>query len=356
MAISSEIVQKLWNLCHVLRDDGIIYFQYVIELTYLLFLKMMEETGSETQLPEGKRWSNLKMQDEKKQLDFYRQLLLDLGSDKSKPRVKAIFDHAQTGIKQTRTLKQLITKIDELDWYSAKKEDLGDIYEGLLEKNAGEKKSGAGQYFTPRPLIDCIVSVMKPQAGELIQDPAAGTGGFLVAANRYIEEYSKSLSNLSHKKTFEKLDQQTALSARLSIHGRLSDEESETLRKLTEQLSALGFNRTFRDPLEQKFAEALYMKQKEEGLNKTVLTKKEQEDLDKLAMKILTDLENSANSSLFGLGKIINRFKFADDAFALNNSGSSFLSIANDSCAVSKLNPTESKYSITINSNKSDIE
>jgi type I restriction enzyme M protein len=184
---------------------------------------MMEETGLETQLPEGKRWSNLKTQDEQKQLDFYRQLLLDLGSDKSQSRVRAIFDHAQTGIKQTRTLKQLITKIDELDWYSAKKEDLGDIYEGLLEKNAGEKKSGAGQYFTPRPLIDCIVSVMKPQAGELIQDPAAGTGGFLVAANRYIEDYSKSLSNLSHKKTFYGMelvqDTHRLLLMNLMLHG-----------------------------------------------------------------------------------------------------------------------------------------
>jgi len=90
-----------------------------------------------------------------------------------------------------------VESIDKLDWYSAKEEGLGDLYEGLLEKNASEKKSGAGQYFTPRPLIDCMVSLIKPQAGELIQDPAAGTGGFLIAADRYIKRRTDDLFTLS---------------------------------------------------------------------------------------------------------------------------------------------------------------
>ncbi|MGB7249052.1 MAG: N-6 DNA methylase [Phormidesmis sp.] len=196
MNATSDIVQKLWNLCNVLRDDGITYLQYVTELTYLLFLKMMQETEQESQLPEGKRWSDLLAVEGIEQLEFYRDLLRDLGKSENK-RVQAIFANAQTNLKQPRIIKKLVTSIDELDWYSAKEEGLGDLYEGLLEKNAGEKKSGAGQYFTPRPLIDCMVVLMQPQAGDRIQDPAAGTGGFLIAADRYIKAQTDDLFELS---------------------------------------------------------------------------------------------------------------------------------------------------------------
>jgi type I restriction enzyme M protein len=178
MTATTDIVQKLWNLCHVLRDDGITYLQYVTELTYLLFLKMMQETEQESQLPEGYRWSDLVSKDGVEQLTFYRAALLHLGSEEAAPRVQAIFANAQTALKQPRILKKLVQSIDELDWYSAKEEGLGDLYEGLLEKNASEKKSGAGQYFTPRPLIDCMVALIQPKPGELVQDPAAGTGDF----------------------------------------------------------------------------------------------------------------------------------------------------------------------------------
>lgn len=196
MNATNDIVQKLWNLCHVLRDDGITYLQYVTELTYLLFLKMAQETGAETQLLEGYRWENLVALDGIEQLNFYRTTLLELGSSSS-IRVQAIFANAQTALKQPRILKKLVQSIDELDWYSAKEEGLGDLYEGLLEKNASEKKSGAGQYFTPRPLIDCMVELIKPQAGELVQDPAAGTGGFLIASDRYIKQRTDGLFDLS---------------------------------------------------------------------------------------------------------------------------------------------------------------
>ncbi|WP_306557885.1 HsdM family class I SAM-dependent methyltransferase [Nostoc sp. 'Peltigera malacea cyanobiont' DB3992] len=110
---------------------------------------------------------------------------------------KAIFVNAQTALKKPQILTKLVKSIDELDWYSAKEEGLGDLYEGLLEKNASEKKSGAGQYFTPRPLIDCMVELIKPQAGELVQDPAAGTGGFLIASDRYIRKHTSDLFDLS---------------------------------------------------------------------------------------------------------------------------------------------------------------
>ncbi|MFG6104503.1 N-6 DNA methylase [Leptothoe sp. EHU-05/26/07-4] len=196
MNATSDIVAKLWNLCHVLRDDGITYLQYVTELTYLLFLKMMQETDQETVLPEGKRWGDLVALDGIEQLEFYRDLLRDLGRSGVNKRVQAIFANAQTALKQPRIIKKLVTSIDELDWYSAKEEGLGDLYEGLLEKNAGEKKSGAGQYFTPRCLIDSMVALMQPQPGELVQDPAAGTGGFLIAADRYIKKRTDELFDL----------------------------------------------------------------------------------------------------------------------------------------------------------------
>lgn len=190
-----DIVAKLWNLCHILRDDGVTYNEYVTELTFLLFLKMMAETGREDVLPNGYRWSQLTKRTGLEQLDYYKRLLLDLGT-KGKARVAAIFVDAQTMLRKPTNLKALTDAIDELDWFSAREEGLGNLYEGLLEKNAAEKKSGAGQYFTPRPLIDCIVRLMQPQPGEVVQDPAAGTGGFLVAADHYIKERTDDLFKL----------------------------------------------------------------------------------------------------------------------------------------------------------------
>ncbi|MDO8370204.1 MAG: N-6 DNA methylase [Candidatus Nitrotoga sp.] len=184
-----DIVGKLWNLCNVLKDDGITYHQYVTELTYLLFLKMAEETDTEDQLPEGYRWSDLEKLAAPDRLEAYKILLIHLGSHGSK-LVQEIFANASSFIKKPATLSTLVTEIDKIDWYSARQEGMGDLYEGLLEKNANEKKSGAGQYFTPRVLIDSMVAVMKPTLLDVIQDPAAGTGGFLIAANHYLREHA----------------------------------------------------------------------------------------------------------------------------------------------------------------------
>ena len=191
-----DIVQKLWNLCNVLRDDGITYQAYVTELTFLLFLKMMQETKREDALPKGYRWGDLTKREGEDLLTHYRALLLKLGTE-GKGMVRDIFTDAQTSLRKPTNLKTLVSEIDKLDWFSARREGLGDLYEGLLQKNAGEKKSGAGQYFTPRPLIDCMVRLLKPQPGEIVQDPAAGTGGFLVAADRYIKDATDDLFNLS---------------------------------------------------------------------------------------------------------------------------------------------------------------
>ncbi len=185
MSVTHDIVQKLWNLCNVLKDDGVTYHQYVTELTYLLFLKMAEETGTEAQIPAGHRWHDLEGKSAPDRLEHYKLTLIHLGSHGS-TLVKEIFANASSFIKKPTTLSTLVAEIDRLDWYSARQEGLGDLYEGLLEKNASEKKSGAGQYFTPRPLIESMVALMQPAPEDVIQDPAAGTGGFLIAANHAI--------------------------------------------------------------------------------------------------------------------------------------------------------------------------
>lgn len=203
MTTTTDIVAKLWSLCHVLRDDGVTYNEYVTELTFLLFLKMLEETKRENRLPKEYRWRELAKREGLDQLDYYKRLLLDLGkSDTKDALVRAIFTDAQTRLRKPTNLKGLTSSIDQLDWFSAREEGLGNLYEGLLEKNAEDKKSGAGQYFTPRRLIDCIIRLMKPKAGEVLQDPAAGTGGFLVAADRYIKDQTDDLYKLPEQGVF----------------------------------------------------------------------------------------------------------------------------------------------------------
>ena len=158
---TQEIVSKLWNLCNVLRDDGITYHQYVTELTYILFLKMANETGVENQIPEQYRWDSLLGKSGIELKKFYKELLGVLG-ESCTGRVCEIYQGAFTNIEEPKNLEKIITSIDGLDWFSAREEGLGNMYEALLEKNAGEKKSGAGQYFTPRVLIDVMTRLMKP--------------------------------------------------------------------------------------------------------------------------------------------------------------------------------------------------
>jgi type I restriction enzyme M protein len=195
---NQEIVNKLWNLCNVLRDDGITYHQYVTELTYILFLKMAKETGRESSIPEEYRWDRLVEKEGVELKNFYRRLLLELGT-KGTGRIKDIYANANSNIDEPKNLEKIIKSIDALDWYSAKEEGLGNLYEGLLEKNANEKKSGAGQYFTPRPLINVIVKLVDPQPGEKCNDPAAGTFGFMIAADHYIKSKTDKLFDLDEK-------------------------------------------------------------------------------------------------------------------------------------------------------------
>lgn len=215
--VSNEIVQKLWNLCDILRDDGINYSDYVTELVLLLFIKMEYENTeagilTSHKLPEGYRWPDLSGKSGLNLLNFYKRLLLVLstGSEEASddsakrqvvddPLILAIYADAQTRLREPKHLEQLIKALDSIDWFSARRDGLGDLYEGLLEKNASETKSGAGQYFTPRSLIDSIVRCIAPQPGEVVQDPAAGTAGFLIAADAYIKAQTDDLYDLTPK-------------------------------------------------------------------------------------------------------------------------------------------------------------
>ena len=192
---TQEIVSKLWNLCNVLRDDGITYHQYVTELTYILFLKMAKETGAEKQIPEDYRWDKLTAKSGIELKKFYKELLTHLGENCT-GRVREIYQGSATNIEEPKNLEKIITTIDGLDWYSAREEGLGNLYEGLLEKNANEKKSGAGQYFTPRVLIDVMTKLLDPQPGERCNDPACGTFGFMIAARNHVYEATDEFFDL----------------------------------------------------------------------------------------------------------------------------------------------------------------
>ena len=197
---TQDLVAKLWNLCNLLRDDGVTYHEYINELTFLIFLKMAQETETEVdsksgeeRLPKGYRWEDLERYNAASRLEEYKKLLIHLGSHGSKI-TKAIYANASTVIRKPATLDKLVTEIDKLDWYSAKAEGLGDMYEGLLEINATEKKSGAGQYFTPRVLINVMVELMQPTLDDVIVDPTAGTGGFLISSHHYIDTHNDILT------------------------------------------------------------------------------------------------------------------------------------------------------------------
>ncbi|MGH2711534.1 MAG: N-6 DNA methylase [Actinomycetota bacterium] len=187
---SQQIVQKLWNYCNVLRDDGLSYGDYVEQLTYLLFLKMADEQtrppfNKEPIIPLGYDWPSLLAKDGDALEVQYRHVLEELG--RSKGMLGVIFRKAQNKVQDPAKLRRLVADlIDREEWTTLDTDVKGDAYEGLLQKNAEDTKTGAGQYFTPRPLIQAIVDVMRPEPSMSICDPACGTGGFLLAAHDFI--------------------------------------------------------------------------------------------------------------------------------------------------------------------------
>ena len=205
MSNSSTIVQRLWNYCNVLRDDGMSYGDYVEQLTYLLFLKMDNENstmlGKKSTIPKEFGWASLLRLDGEDLERHYRNILAGLGTGAG--LIPVIFRKAQNKIQDPAKLRRLIELIDGETWIGLDIDVKGEIYEGLLEKNAQDTKSGAGQYFTPRPLIKAIVDVMRPNPKQEICDPACGTGGFLLAAHDYIAGHNEldrdQMKHLNHK-------------------------------------------------------------------------------------------------------------------------------------------------------------
>src|SRR5579872_1206563 len=192
MSDSATIVSKLWNYCNVLRDDGLSYQDYIEQLTFLLFLKMADEQARPpfsraAIVPDGLDWASLVRLDGEDLDVRYRHILVELG--KQPGTLGVIFRKAQNKIQDPAKLKRLVSDlIDKEQWMTLDADVKGDAYEGLLAKNAEDVKTGAGQYFTPRSLIKAIVDVMKPSASMRVCDPAAGTGGFLLAAYEHMKQ------------------------------------------------------------------------------------------------------------------------------------------------------------------------
>jgi type I restriction enzyme M protein len=239
---SSTIIQKLWNFCNVLRDDGVGYNDYVEQLTYLLFLKMIDEQaqlpppfGKPSTIPEEHNWQSLRSKSGDDLEIHYRKTLERLAKEKG--LLGVIFRKSQNKIQDPAKLERLIALINDETWFSLDVDVKGAIYEGLLQKNAEDIKNGAGQYFTPRPLIKTIVEVMQPKPGERICDPACGTGGFFLVAYDYLKQHYKldkaQLQFLRYMtfKGYDVADSVVRLCAmNLYLHG-LSGDESPILSK-----------------------------------------------------------------------------------------------------------------------------
>ncbi len=203
----TTIISKIWNLANVMRDDGVGYGDYLEQITYLLFLKMVSELNKppynkNIQLPlikdvngkeikDGERcsWENLQGKNGAELENFYTQLLRTLAMEKG--MLGQIFTKSQNKVQDPAKLLKIISLIEKEDWVLMGSDIKGKIYEGLLEKNAEDTKSGAGQYFTPRSLIHTMVKCVRPKPMKTIIDPACGSGGFFLAAYDYITIHNK---------------------------------------------------------------------------------------------------------------------------------------------------------------------
>lgn len=204
---SSDLNKKVWDVFDVLAGQGIGSTDYLTQFTYLLFLKMDEEaselTGKESRIPEGYRWDSLFVdlsgQDmlPEDQLVQYEDILETLSSDSNPDAfVRNIFAKAQNKIDNALYLSKVISMINSVNWFDLSSDVKGSLYESILQKNGQDKKSGAGQYFTPRPLIQAMVDVTDPRVGELVWDPACGTGGFLMVAYDHMRAQTKQAAKL----------------------------------------------------------------------------------------------------------------------------------------------------------------
>jgi type I restriction enzyme M protein len=258
---SNGIVQKLWNYCNVLRDDGLSYGDYVEQLTYLLFLKMADEQtrppfNRKAIIPKDLDWASLIRLDGDALETQYRHVLTELG--KQKGTLGIIFRKAQNKIQDPAKLRRLIADlIDKEEWMSIEADVKGDAYEGLLQKNAEDVKGGAGQYFTPRALIQAMVDVMRPAPGQTINDPACGTGGFLLAAHAYLSDPKNYQLDKAQKKQLKEetlsgteiVDATARLAAmNLYLHGIGGDECPITVTDSLNQKPSTAYDMVLTNP------------------------------------------------------------------------------------------------------------
>ena len=233
--ISNEqtLTKKVWTLATTLAGQGIGFTDYITQLTYLLFLKMDDENvklfGDDSAIPEGCRWSDLIDLDGLDLIEQYEKTLKELSEQSN--LIGTIYTKAQNKIDKPVYLKKVITMINEEQWLVMDGDVKGAIYESILEKNGQDKKSGAGQYFTPRSLISTMVDVTRPQIGETVCDPACGTGGFLLAAYDYMKVQS------SDKEKSEFLREQ-------ALHGYDNTALVVTLASMNLYLHGIGTSRS----------------------------------------------------------------------------------------------------------------
>ena len=227
------LTKKVWTLATTLAGQGIGFTDYITQLTYLLFLKMDDENvklfGDDSAIPEGCRWSDLIDLDGLALIEQYEKTLKELSEQSN--LIGTIYTKAQNKIDKPVYLKKVITMINEEQWLVMDGDVKGAIYESILEKNGQDKKSGAGQYFTPRSLISTMVDVTRPQIGETVCDPACGTGGFLLAAYDYMKVQS------SDKEKSEFLREQ-------ALHGYDNTALVVTLASMNLYLHGIGTSRS----------------------------------------------------------------------------------------------------------------
>ena len=250
IANTSQLLNKVWQVADVLAGQGIGFTDYITQLTYLLFLKMDDENcklfDEESEVPVGYRWEDLINLDGYDLVTQYEKTLSVLS--KQENLIGTIYTKAQNKIDKPVYLKKVITLIDEQRWLSMDDDLKGAIYENILEKNGQDKKSGAGQYFTPRSLIQAMVDVTRPKITETVCDPACGTGGFLLAAHDYMRNQSANIyaQNFLREKALRGVDNTplvvTLASMNMYLHGVGTDRSPIECRDSLE--SAPGDNET----------------------------------------------------------------------------------------------------------------
>lgn len=203
----SALVKKVGDIANVMAAAGVGFTDYIIQLTYILFLKMdeeKEEMGLESTIPDGYKWKDLVNLNGTDLIEKYEKILRELAKEEG--LIGTIFTKAANKIDSPVKLAKIIEMVKSENWYMMEGDLKGAIYESILEKNGQDKKSGAGQYFTPRALIQAMVDVTDPQITETVADPACGTAGFLLAAYEHMKKQAKNSNQLTNLKTMHYLE------------------------------------------------------------------------------------------------------------------------------------------------------